>query len=346
MSRSRVRLSAVLAVLALAAAPAAFASSAPAKPAAGKPAGRAAVVNPSQVCVVSLTDTKAKYLPCGCNVPKGGWARQSFFVDSLRGQFGQLVFVDAGGFFPEGQSHRELAAFFMEGMAKLEFDAVGVGDRDLKYGIEFLTEHVKRHGLPVVSANLVYRANKQPVFPPHVLKQVGGVKVGVFSLLSPEVDLGPSREALAVREPMQAAADAVKALRAQGANVVVLLSQLGKVGSEDVPLNVEGIDLVIGGRNVPLLQRARSVNGALVVHGGEQGQYIGRTVISLDGAKKVTGAECELVALAPAISDKPDFAAMIKAHEERHPQQSQNPPAAAPAAGPGKSPAPGTTSPN
>lgn len=345
MSRSRVRLAAVLAVLALAAAPAAFASTAPAKPAA-KPAAKAAVVNPSQVCVVSLTDTKAKYLPCGCNVPKGGWARQSFFVDSLRGHFGQLVFVDAGGFFPEAQSHKELAAFFMEGMGKLGLDAVGVGDRDLKYGVEFLTEHAKKHALPVVSANLVYRANKQPVFPAYVLKQVGGVKVGMFSLLSPEVDLGPSRDALGVREPMQAAAEAVKALRAQGAHVIVLLSQLGKVGSEDVPLNVEGIDLVIGGRNVPLLQRARSVNGALVVHGGEQGQYIGRTVVSLDGTKKVTGADCELVALAPAISDKPDFAAMIKAHEERYPQQSQNPPAAAPAAGPGKSPAPGTTSPN
>jgi 2',3'-cyclic-nucleotide 2'-phosphodiesterase (5'-nucleotidase family) len=339
MSVVRARLAAALAFVIFAAPLAAFASSASAAAAAARPAAStkassakaAAVAHPDQVVVVSLTDTKAKYNPCGCHVPKGGWARQAFFTDSLRALFGQLVFVDNGGFFPDAQSQEHLAEFFMEGMGKLGLDAIGVGDRDLRYGLDFLVQHVQKHKLPAISSNLVHRDTKKPVFPTYALEQVGGVKVGIFSLVSPEVDLGPSRDALGVREPMQVAGEMVRELRARGATVVVLLSQLGKVGSEDVPLNVEGIDLVIGGRNVPLLQRARSVNGSLVVHGGEQGQYIGRSLLTLDAARsKVVSAEAELVPLTPEVASTKTFDAMIAGYEAKH--GPQNKPAPAPPA--------------
>lgn len=279
----------------------------------------AASGHPDQLVVLSLTDTQSKYAPCGCSTPKGGWARQAFYVDSVRREYARVAFVDAGGFLPDVAAQLDLGAFFMQGMGKLGFDAVGVGDRDLKYGLDYLKTHVEKNRIPVVASNLVYRATKKPVFPTHVVKDIGGVKVGFFSLLGLEVDLGPSREQIGAREPMEVAAEMVKTLRAEGATVVVLLSQLGKVGSEDVPLNVKGIDVVIGGRSVPLLQRARSVEGAIVVHGGFQGQYMGQTTLTLDAQKRVATGDAMLAKLDPEVRDRADMAAMVQAWDEAHP---------------------------
>jgi len=92
-----------------------------------------------------------------------------------------------------------------------------------------------------------------------VIKKVGTVTTGIFGLTSEKVDLGSSRDSLVVEDPTTAAKRTVDELHKKGATVIVLLSELGKVESEDLVTAVDGIDVVICGRNVPLLQKgARS----------------------------------------------------------------------------------------
>src|SRR6266516_4591715 len=65
------------------------------------------------------------------------------FADSIRAQYGQVALVDDGGFFPEGDGQQDLAWFIMDVMHRLNTDAVGVGERDLRYGASFLRAQVK-----------------------------------------------------------------------------------------------------------------------------------------------------------------------------------------------------------
>ena len=70
--------------------------------------------------------------------------------------YGQVLNVDAGGYFPVNDLHEDVALFMMDGMVLLGTDAVGVGERDLRYGLSFLVENAKAKKVPTVCANLDY----------------------------------------------------------------------------------------------------------------------------------------------------------------------------------------------
>ncbi len=275
---------------------------------------RGPVLQPDKFVILSTTDVKGKTSPCGCHVPKGGLARRASFADSIRAHFGQVALVDAGGFFPEGDGQQNLAAFIMDAMNLMNTDAVGVAERDLQYGAAFLSAQTKRCRLPVVCANLIEKRSSKPVFHPYLIKKIGGVKVGFFGLIGETVDLGPSRDSLLVEEPAAVARRTVAEMRKKGADVVVLLGQLGKVENEDVVSAVDGVDaLVVGG--APILAKGRRIKNTVACYGGEQGHYVCETVLTLDPKRRVTTGEAEAVVLGPQVGDQPEIQKLVKGFE-------------------------------
>lgn len=274
------------------------------------------VLQPDKLVLLSTTDVKGKTVPCGCHVPKGGLARRATFVDSMKTSFGQVLLVDNGGFFPEDDAHREAAPFLMDEMKQLGTDAVNVGERDLRFGLGYLEQNVRRSGLSLVSANLLDKQTHKPVFPPSLIKQVGTVKVGIFGLISDKGELGPSKDALLVDDPQAAAKRTVAELKEAGAQVIVLLSQLGKLEGEDLVSAVDGIDAIVMGRSLTLVQRGRMVKNTIACYGGEQGHYVCRTEMSLDDHRHMKSAEAEAVILGPEVPDKAEIATKAKAFED------------------------------
>lgn len=227
------------------------------------------------------------------------------------------MLVDNGGFFPDDSLHIDYSWFLMDCMKLIATDAVGLSDRDLKFGLAYLKSQVKRTQLPVVCANLIDKRTKQPAFPPYLITSVGNVKVGVVGLLSDKVDLGPARDSLAVQEPQMVAKRLIPEMRKKGATVIVLLSQLGKVESEDLVTAVDGVDAVIVGRNVPMLQKGRLIKNTVACYGGEQGQYLGRTLLTLGAGNKVVTSENETFILGPEVGEKPEIASLVKDFEDK-----------------------------
>ncbi len=283
----------------------------------GAPAGAKDVAAPGTLVVVSTTDVKGKTGPCGCHTPKGGLARLANFADSARIRYPNLLLVENGGFFPELDDYQDVAAFMLESHVELHHDAIGVSERELRFGRAFLLVNGKRTGAPLVCANLVDRATHKPLVAPWVVRKVAGTTVGVFGLTSDKVDLGPAHDSVSVDEPAVAARTAIAQLRAKGASVIVLLSSLGKVETEDLVTAVDGVDLAIAGRSVPLMQQGRTIKSTLVCYGGEQGQYAGRSLLTLDAAGRVTQATNETVMLGPEVGDQPKMLARVKAFEDR-----------------------------
>ncbi|HYM80432.1 MAG TPA: multiheme c-type cytochrome [Candidatus Limnocylindria bacterium] len=269
-----------------------------------------------KLIILSTTDVKGKTSPCGCSTPKGGLARRASFIDSMRADYGRIVVVDAGGYFPEQDTHRDVAAFMMDAMKLLNLDALGVGERDLRFGLAYLRQEVARTQAPVVSANLYDKGGRKPIFPPYRITSVGGVKVGFFSLISPKVPLGPAQDSLSVIAPEVAARKVVAELRRKGVNAVVLLTQLGKVESEDLSAAVDGIDALVIGHNVPVLPKGRMIKSTVAVYGGEQGQYMGRTLLNLDAKGKVLGGDAETYMLGPSIPEHPEVLKLVKSFED------------------------------
>jgi len=227
-----------------------------------------------------------------------------------------VLLLDNGGFFPEDDLHMPAAWFLMDAMKLLGTDAVGLGDRDLRLGLAWLRGQIKRTGLSVVCANLYDKSTNKPALQPYVIKNVNGIKVGIIGVMSDKSDVGPARDSLYLVEPSNVTKMAISEMRKKGVTVVVLLSQLGKIESEDLVTAVDGVDALIVGRNVPLIQTGRMIKTTIACYGGEQGQYVGRTILTLGPKNKATAGENEMFILGPEVTEKKELAALVRGFED------------------------------
>lgn len=274
---------------------------------------------PSRLVVVGVADLKGKTSPCGCHIPKGGFARMAAFLDSTRATGAPVVFLDAGGSFPDVDGRPDLAEFMYGALHELvHADAVGVAPRDLQFGVAFLRDLARRHQVPVTCANLTLRATGAPVFPPSLLIERAGVKLGVFAVLGDRYDLGPAKDSLTVLDAETAAARQVKALRAQGAQIVVMLAQLGRVGGEDVASAVPGIDVVVLGHDIPVFEQGRTVGDAIASYAGDQGQNVGLITLALGADGRATEREAGVRTLGPEVREQPAAFQTVKTFEDAY----------------------------
>ncbi len=290
----------------------------PLAPGGSRPSQAASPPAPERLVVVATTDLMGETSPCGCHTPKGGFARLGTFLDSTRAAEPATLYVDAGGAFPVHAGRTDLAEFMFRTMQQLAPGAVGVAPRDLQLGVAFLRDLSRRSGLPLTCANLVDRRTRASLFPATRLVKAGGVTVGVFALLGERFDLGPARDSVAVLDPENAAHEAVASLRARGAHVVVLLSQLGRVGGEDLATAVPGIDAVILGRDIPLLEHGRRIGNTLLSYAGDKGQHLGVVTLALDATRRTVNGTCDLHALGPDVRQQPALLALVKGFEDAY----------------------------
>src|SRR6185369_2934326 len=197
-----------------------------------------------------------------------------------------------GGYFAEQDGRTDLAEFMYRSLVQIGAGAIGVGPRDLRHGVAYLKDLVRRTGAPVTCANLADKRTRLPIFPSGRVLDVGGVKVGVFALYGDRFELGPAADSLVVLDPEDAAHAQVTALRNKGAQVVVLLSQLGRVGGEDLVTAVPGIDAVVLGHDVPVYEQGRRIGATMASYAGEQGQHLGFIKVALGADGHVADATC------------------------------------------------------
>lgn len=266
--------------------------------------------------IVTTNDVAGKTSPCGCHTPKGGLARKATFLDSVRAKHANVLVLDAGGFFPATDDEREAAPFMLAEMHRMGTAAAGVGVSELRYGYAFAREHARAAGVPLVCANLVRFEDGQPAFEGWRIVESGGYKVGVFGLISHNAELGPARDSLRADDPDSCAATAIAALRKAGAEVVVLLSQLGKAEGESLLTRVPGIDLLVGGGGVPVLPSGQPVARAVALYGGNQGWHVGVADVRLTKERRVLDVAAKTVVLDPAVRNQPAMQARVKAFED------------------------------
>jgi hypothetical protein len=74
--------------------------------------------------------------------------------------------------------------------------------------------------------------------------------------------------------------------------------------------------VVIAGRNVPVLQKGRMIKNTVACYGGEQGQNMGRTIVTLDAAKKMQTGDNDVFVLGPEVGEKPEVLQLVKSFND------------------------------
>ncbi len=230
--------------------------------------------------------------PCGCVVnPKGGIARKAQLFENLKTQQVQnFLYFDTGDIFfksttVEGflKNQWELQAeLLFEVYGSLPLTALTLGERDFALGKEFLFSHVEKHGLPVVTSNIVDASTQLPLFQEYLIKTVNNQKFGIFSLIQPshfDKDM-LTKLGLSILDPETKAHEMVKKMKKEKVDFIVLLSHLGLLNEVNLAKKVPELDIIVGGHSADLILQPKKVEETLIVQAGYEGWYVGKLDIA------------------------------------------------------------------
>jgi len=159
------------------------------------------------------------------------------------------------------------------------YDALGVGDDDLTLGKDFLVEISKKASFPFLSANIFDESSGKVLFQPYLLKEIDGLRIGIFSLLSPDFFLGqgdPRRKGVIIRSPVEIAQNMVKELQPK-TDLIILLSHLGYPKDMELAQTVSGIHFIVGSHTGINLPNPPVINNkTIILQMAPKGMYAGR----------------------------------------------------------------------
>jgi 5'-nucleotidase len=214
-------------------------------------AAAVALGQPVHVVVVGTTDVHGWFEGHrDANPPYGGLPLFASYVEALRAANpGRVVLVDSGDVF-----QGTLESNYFEGKPLVDaynalgYSAVAIGNHEFDYGpagreksvprapgddpLGALKERVAQAKFPFLSANITEKASgKTPAWLHRsAIADVGGVKVGIIGLTTPDTPVTTMPEnvaALTFNDPVKAAVDEAANLRARGADAVIVIAHMG-----------------------------------------------------------------------------------------------------------------------
>ncbi len=190
---------------------------------------------------------------------------------------GDLLFKKYVGPIPENEwkGSEEKAHLMIESFNQMGYDAVGIGDDDLTLGKEFLLDISKKAHFPFLSSNLFEESTGKNLFQVSLIKQVQGFRIGILSLLSPDLFTNPSdprKKGLNLRPPIEVAHAMVKELKPK-TDLIILLSHLGYAKDLELAQAVQGINMIVGGHTGINLVYPLVIKNTIIVQNASRGMF-------------------------------------------------------------------------
>ncbi len=256
----------------------------------------------------------------------GGYARIAALVQGIRSDAAareETVLLFDSGDFTMGTIYdltaSDPAAFrFIE---SLGYDAVTFGNHEFDWGLRGLYNLVEDarqagFGVPIVASNLITDpqdpsdddiealAAQEAVVASKLIEISSGVTVGVLGVLGPDAEsVAPLTEPVAFEHGYAFLQSKVDALRAAGADIVILLSHSGVLvdgTGEDVDIaeNVTGIDIIASGHThtATATELVKGASDTIIIAPGEYGSYLSKLDIRFSRRQnKIIGHQFELL---------------------------------------------------
>ena len=281
---------------------------------AGLPLAGQTPVQRVHIVVLGTTDLHGNILPIDYYTDKPdnrGLAKVATLIKQVRKDNPNVVLVDSGdtiqgtplAYFHNKKNNTPPHPMMLT-MSALKFDAMAVGNHEYNFGLRVLEKARSEANFPWLSANTYDEGTTNTHYKPYIVKEVGGVRVGILGLTTPGVptwENKPNYVGLEFHEPLPEAKKWVPVLREkERADVVVIAMHMGveedlrtgqlnpgSVLNENqavtIARQVPGVDVIFMGhthRDVPDL----FVNGVLLTQANHWGRHLARADLYLDKA--------------------------------------------------------------
>lgn len=162
----------------------------------------------------------------------------------------------------------------------MAYDAVGIASQDLAAGMEFFNQIAKQSKFPWLSANLVEKYNKQPIFAPSIIKKTGEITIGVIGITGPDAaSLLEEKDNAIILAWQEVLPNLVKDLALQ-CDLLVLLSNLTFSENQKIAETVPQIHLIIQSGTSPTNLPPQKINNTLIMQTEKQGKHLGELQIN------------------------------------------------------------------
>ena len=201
----------------------------------------------------------------------------------------------------------------VDAMKLLGVDAM-TGHWEFTYGADRVKELVAKLGYAFLAGNVKDSEWEEDVFPSTAYFDRGGVKVAVIGQAFPYTPIAnprwmmPNWQFGIHEDTMQAR---VKAARAAGAGLVVVLSHNGFDVDRKMASRVEGIDVILTGHTHDAIPTVIPVGKTLLVAAGSHGKFLARLDLDVKDGAVANYAFKLIPVFSDVIRPDPEMAAMV-----------------------------------
>ncbi len=283
------------------------------------------------LAIVGTSDLHSYTLPYETQVTKdgakvkivvGGMDRIAAVADRMRESTDGTLLVTGGDnlmgfFFRSFDGVPEITSMNMAG-----YDVVTLGNHDFDLGVDACTKAVRKADFPIVSSNItIADPELAKLVSPYFIKEVAGIKVGFFGLMTPDLPRVSSvgTDVTVDEDLTSVSTEMVRVLRENGAEIVVALTHVGKDLDEATAREVAGIDVIVGGHSHDSFQETVEGPGGwktIIVQAGVNAKEAGVLTFDVAGGR-VLNAAWETVLLDESVGSDPAIAAYLKPYQDR-----------------------------
>ncbi len=221
-----------------------------------------------KLTILYTNDIHSRIEPFPSNDPKyadkGGFARRSAVVESIRKESDNVLLLDAGDIF-QGTPYFNLYQGELEYklMSLMKYDATTIGNHDFDLGIDNITKQMPHATFSFINCNYDFsNTSLNNKIVPYKIFEKQGIKIGVLGYgveLEGLVDKKMYKDTV-YQNPLPIANATAKLLKLDlGCDYVIALSHLGfkddkKISDMSMAPQTENIDLIIGGHSHTFLE--------------------------------------------------------------------------------------------
>lgn len=216
----------------------------------------------------------------------GGVGRIKYVLDTLK-QDESVLFMDAGdtiqGSAEVALTSGELAVPILNA---LDIDLAIPGNWEVVYGTKKFKEIASQLKFPFIASNIKDESSNELLFPPYLIKEVNGIKLGILGFTDPDV---PVRQPPSFSYGFKYLGDEVlqpyidKLLQTEKVDVVVLLTHIGLPKAVHLAGKLQGVDILLSSDTHERTYEPIIVNDTWVVEPGAFGSFLGRLDLEING---------------------------------------------------------------
>lgn len=250
---------------------------------------------------------------------RGGLARLlTLKKEALKGNANTIFTLGGDTLSPSVETRTYRGAQMIDAWNAVGIDYAVFGNHEFDIKTAELLQRMKESKFQWLGANVV-DAKTGKIFadtPPYVVKNFGGVKVGIIGFLLPETKETSSMEAsLNVTDFCTTAKKLVAQMRKkEKVNAVIGLTHLFMTQDKKLA-GCADFDLILGGHEHTLLQS--SSNGTPIFKMTADARELGKFNLNFDAkTKKLNSIDWEIIPVTDQVADAPEFASVFEKYKD------------------------------